>query len=123
MQCNQLCPKKGNKAVRALEHKSDVNWDCSEEKAQGRPYRSLQRPDRRLWQGGGQSLLPETNRDRMRGNGLKWCQEKFRLDIRTDFFSKRAVKHWHRLPREVVQFRNCGDVALRDVVSEYGGMG
>jgi len=31
--------------------------------------------------------------------GLLWA---FRLDIRNNFFSKRAVMHWRRLPREWV---------------------
>ena len=45
----------------------------------------------------------------------------FRLDIRSDFFSQRAVMQWHRLPREVVEppslevFNNRVDTALRDV--------
>ena len=44
-----------------------------------------------------------------------------RLDIRKNFFPKRVVMHWHRLPREVVGsptlgvLQSSGDVALRNV--------
>lgn len=78
----------------------------------------LQVPQRRLLHVGGWSFLPTLGQE----ESLKFHLGRLRLYIRKKFFTKGVVKHWNRLPRDVVEspslevFKRRVDVVPRDVV-------
>jgi len=70
----------------------------------------------------GDKLFSRACCDRARGAGFKLKDSRLRLDARKKFFMMTVVKHWNRLPREVVDvppletFKVRLDGALRNLI-------
>ncbi|KAK4816939.1 hypothetical protein QYF61_025435 [Mycteria americana] len=105
MELLERVQRRATKMIRGLEHLSYEDRlrvgvvQPGEEDALGRPYSSLPgtyRKDR-------DRLFSKACCDRTRSNGFKLREGRFRLDVRKKFFTMRVVKHWNRLPREVVE--------------------
>jgi len=58
-------------------------------------------------------LLSRACCDRTRDNGFKLEEGIFRLCIRQKFFTMRVMRHWHRLPREVVDVPSLETLMVR----------
>jgi len=75
----------------------------------GRPYSSLSDLTavfqylKGAYRKAGGNIFSKACCDRTRNNGFKLGEGRFRLDTRKKFFAMRVVKHWNRLPREVVE--------------------
>lgn len=70
-------------------------------RGKGRPYCSLQSPERRP-QSGGAGLF-QVMSSKTRGNGLMLHEERFKLSSRKIFFTESPVKSWNWLPKEAAE--------------------
>ncbi|KFQ83840.1 hypothetical protein N337_00788, partial [Phoenicopterus ruber ruber] len=100
--------RRAMKTIRGLEHLSSEDrlrqlglFSPEKRRLQRDLLAAFQHPEG-AYKKPGEGLLTRTCSDRTRGNDFKLKEGRFRLDRRKKFFTVRVVRHWNRLPREVV---------------------
>ncbi|GAB0193654.1 hypothetical protein GRJ2_001830700 [Grus japonensis] len=106
MELLERVQRRAMKMITGLEHLSYEDERVGvvqprEKKALGRSNCSFPVPEGAYGKDGEGLFIRECS-DRTRGNMFKLKEGQFRLDVRKKFFTVRVVRHWNRLPREVV---------------------
>jgi len=101
-------PEQATKMIRGVEHLSykerlrDLGlFSLKKRRLQGDFIAAFQYLNGAYKKDGGR-LFSRACSDRTRGNGFKLREGRFTLGIRKTFFTMSVVKHWNRLPREVI---------------------
>ncbi|GAB0204074.1 hypothetical protein GRJ2_002873000 [Grus japonensis] len=127
MELLERVQRRATKLIRGLEHLSSEDRlrvgvvQPGGKEAPGRCNCDLPVPEG-AYRKAGEGLFIRECSDRTRGNEFKLKEGRFRLDVRKKFFTVRVVRHWTRLPREVVEapslevFKARLDGALGNVV-------